>query len=106
MQDEIFEKLKGAWIAVSPSYTEVSPNFVLEACASATPVIVTEEVGLSLDIRNKLFTFDPFDKQSLIMAMQTLLNEEEWARYRKVLTELDLSRNYAAIAREHDKLFQ
>jgi len=104
--EEILEKLKMAWIAVLPSYSEVSPNFALEACAARTPIILTKECGLSAGIKDKLITFDPFDENSLVLAMEKMLDRNEWTKYQKELMELNLDRSYKEVAEEHNKLFQ
>lgn len=105
-QNEIFEELKKCWLAVLPSISEVSPNFVLDACACGAPILTTREVGLSKKMMGKIVVFNPQDKRELTAQMYNLLDSDAWSSYQREIVQLDMERTFKEVVREHRKLFQ
>ncbi len=109
--DDVDTYLRASDIFVLPTEREGLPNSVLEAMASALPVVITPFVGLSADLgvagRHYLLS-DP-DAEALAAQMVRLLEDRDYRRglggegRRWVQQTLDLRRSldrYAALYRE------
>ncbi|WP_281774504.1 glycosyltransferase [Methanobacterium formicicum] len=62
---------------VLPSIYETFPSTVLEACACGTPVIVTDNCGISNIVNQNLGFKVRYDEISLKVAIQTMLNNNK-----------------------------
>lgn len=68
-------------VYVLPSVYDVSPSTVLEACACATPVIVTSSCGLANWVESYQAGYVvPHDKNQLQQALATILTDEKLRR--------------------------
>jgi glycosyltransferase involved in cell wall biosynthesis len=103
---KLLEEITRCWIAVIPSYSEVSPNFALESLACGTPIILTKESGLPRNIIRSIITFDPSDGHALATRMNTLIDEDKWLEYQSKIMKADTGRSLADVAREHKSIFQ
>lgn len=102
---EVLRKIKTCWLAVLPSLSDISPNFVLESYASGVPVIVTKEIGLPQRILQNTLTFSPQDRGELTALMLSLLEEGRWKEYHEAILGMDTTRSFADAAREHEEIF-
>lgn len=105
-QKDLWREFRSAWLLVVPSFFEISPNIVLEACAAGSPILVTREVGLRSSVTKNLIMFDPLDETMLVLSMRSLLDEERWKAYQKQILGIDTRRTMAMVAREHQILFR
>ncbi|MBI1888939.1 MAG: glycosyltransferase family 4 protein [Candidatus Spechtbacteria bacterium] len=104
-QEGLWRELQSAWLLVVPSFFEISPNIVLEACAAGSPILVTREVGLPSSITKNLIMFNPLDEAMLVESMRSFLDEERWKAYQKQILAIDVTRTMSIVAREHQTLF-
>jgi glycosyltransferase involved in cell wall biosynthesis len=91
-------------VLVMPSITEISPNTALEARASGLPVLLTEENGLSDELKQgmrirPLITVDEITK-AILQADQQY---EEFAK--EASQPFTQERGWAQVAEEHQQLF-
>jgi len=103
---DLIKEIKNGWLAVLPSYSEISPNFVLESCACGTPVILTSESGLPESITSELITFDPYNPKILTEHMKNLTNQNRWLEYQDKIMQINTNKSYYDVAKEHDKVFK
>lgn len=74
--EEKYAAFFDADIYVLPSRYEIFAISILEACASGTPVIITENQGIVNFIRGKTGEVVPFQCESLMQAMEKLLADD------------------------------
>lgn len=76
---DVEEYLRASDLFVLPSQREGMPNSVLEAMASAVPVVITPFIGLSDDLGRpgQEFLLSSFDQQDLSAAMTAILTSAE-----------------------------
>ena len=103
---QLQEKIKNCYAVVLPSFSEVCPNFILEAVSYDKPFIMTKETGLK-EICDKGGIFvDPFDKKALKQAILDMLNIENYKRYKTELQSLSMSHSWQTLAKEFISLCQ
>jgi len=97
---ELQEKIRNCYAVILPSYSEVCPNFILEAASFGKPFIVTEETGLK-EIYSKGGTFvNPFDKKALKEAILELSKSEKYEQYKEELVSISVKRPWRTVALE------
>ena len=97
---QLQEKIKNCYAILLPSFSEVCPNFILEAISYNKPFIMTEETGLK-EIYNKGGIFiNPFDKKALGKAILEMLDVERYKKYKTELESLNLSHSWQELAKE------
>ena len=94
------EKIKNCYAVILPSFSEVCPNFILEAASYSKPFIMTEETGLK-EIYNKGGIFvDPFDKKALKQAILDMSDHAKYEKYKDEITNVNASRSWSEVAKE------
>lgn len=97
---ELQEKIKNCYAVILPSFSEVCPNFILEAVSYGKPFIMTRETGLK-EIYNKGGSFiDPFDKKALKEAILEMLDTRKCEQYKNALVSMQSSRPWKTVAEE------
>lgn len=82
------DKIKNCYAVILPSFSEVCPNFILEAISYGKPFIMTQETGMK-EVYDKGGIFvDPFDKNALKESMKNMLDSAKYMRYQKELESL------------------
>jgi len=100
------EKIKNCYAVVLPSFSEVCPNFILEAVSFGKPFIMTRETGLK-EIYNKGGIFiDPFDKKALRQAILEMLKADNYEQHKRELASIDSARPWRKVAEEFLSLCQ
>ena len=101
---ELQEKIQECYAVILPSYSEVCPNFILEAIYQGKPFIMTRETGLR-EIHNKGGIFiDPFDKTALKQGILEMLDDRKYQRYKSEITPVHHS--WDQVAKEFLNLCQ
>lgn len=102
---ELEEKIKNCYAVVLPSYSEVCPNFILEAVSFGKPFIMTEETGFK-EVYNKGGIFiNPFDKKALKQAILEMSDLSKYEQYKKDLSSFR-PRSWQEVAKEFLSLCQ
>ncbi|MFA5173296.1 MAG: glycosyltransferase family 4 protein [Candidatus Paceibacterota bacterium] len=70
--------LKEASLGISLAWTEYNPNFILECLANGTPVLISKENGLSVQLP-EIFLADPFSKEEIKEKMIKILENQKEA---------------------------
>ncbi len=94
------EKIKNCYAVVLPSFSEVCPNFILEAVSYGKPFIMTEETGLK-EIYNKGGIFiNPFNKKALEEAILAMSDQNKYEKYKKEIVDSHISRSWQEVAED------
>lgn len=88
---------------ILPSFTEISPNAALEARAAGLPVLLSEETGLSLPLRQGMMLEALRSPEHIARAMRALMEEYDAAAKRAAVQPP--VRPWEAVAEEHARLF-
>ena len=103
---DLQEKLKNCYAVILPSFSEVCPNFILEAISFGKPFIVTQESGLK-EIYNKGGIFvDPFDKMPIKQAILDMLDDTKYEQYKREVDSTHASRSWSEVAQDFIKICQ
>ncbi len=91
-------------VLVLPSVTEISPNVALEARALGLPVLLTEETGLSIQLRQGMLIEQLRTPEQIIKAVRAVQGDYDRLAQRSaaILPE----RTWDDVADEHLSLFQ
>ena len=103
---QLQEKIKNCYAVVLPSFSEVCPNFILEAISFNKPFIVTSETGLKEICSIGGIFINPFDKKALKQAILEMLDIENYKRHKTGLESLSLSHSWQTLAKEFLSLCQ
>lgn len=103
---EVFARLKKSYLLIVPSYTELSPNIVLEALSVGAPVLITSENGLPDSIKNNLVSFDPFSERDLARKLRLLFEPGAYGEYKRKISALNFNRGWDEVFREYLEVFQ
>jgi glycosyltransferase involved in cell wall biosynthesis len=104
--ENLLAQLAKCWLAVLPSYSDISPNFVFECCAQGTPVVVSEKNYLPEGMKAKLHVFDPRNIEALAGAMRDFSVPQKWEDYQKTIAGLDTSWDFSDVAQAHSNFFE
>jgi G:T-mismatch repair DNA endonuclease (very short patch repair protein) len=106
---EYQNKLQSAYAVVVPSYSDISPNTILEALAIGVPCILTKENGLPQEIKELCCLIDPIDNASIWRAIISFFDVNTYQHYvdlaKKYLpkqTWEELCENYYTIAQKYE----
>ena len=103
---KLLNMFKDAFLVLVPALSEVSPNTVLECIKLKQPVLVTNACGYYLRFKDYLISIDPMSVDDIRRKIKLLLNEENYKKYVTKIKEIDDSRGWGAVARDHDELFK
>lgn len=104
--NEFMEKIKNARGVIAASFSEVSPNIILDAIRFNRPFICTREVGIYDRIKDAGTFIDPLDKESLSRAVRHLLSEEGYKEAVDKVSRFNFTHSWEDIAQEFLKVFK
>lgn len=98
--NKILEKLKNSYAAVSLAFTDICPNFILEAASFGKPFIMTRATGL-----NELFPMggifvDSSDEKEVKRAFEAMLDENTYNKYAEKLKSVSVKHSWSDLAAE------
>ncbi len=95
-----------AWAVILPSYSEDSPNILLEGLSLGKPFISTAHNGLRDRIGELGLFVDPKDRHALTDAIAMMADEKVHEAFEHRIQEFRYIRGYDQIAREYLTLFR
>lgn len=98
--EEVLEKLKNSYVAVSLAFTDICPNFILEAVSFDKPFVMTRATGLNEIFPNGGIFVDSSDEREIKRAMEDMLDENTYNTYVAKLKENNLTHSWREMARE------
>jgi glycosyltransferase involved in cell wall biosynthesis len=99
------EKIEKSYAVVVPSFSEVSPNMVLEALASGVPSVVTQDNGIKDRLEGLAVFIDPFSVESITNGLKEILNKETYERLCRNISSREFSHSWNEIAQEFIDLY-
>lgn len=82
----LMEAVRSARAVIVPSFSDVSPNLVLEALGAGTPAVLTQYSGFEFNEGDGVIRIDPMDPASFKSSFETLVSPRNY----KVLSEAAL----------------
>lgn len=104
-RDSVLARVKDSRAFVLPSWTDISPNQVVEALALGLPGLVTRENYLSISDRLP-GTLDPHSVEDVAAKLEKLADDEYYREYTKKWRAISFSHTWNSVYREHRSLFE
>ena len=104
-RDDVLARVSACRAFVLPSWTDISPNQVVEALAIGLPALVTKENYLSF--RDQLpETVDPRSVDDVAEKLTMLADDTHYREFRKKFAAISYVHTWDAALREHVALFE
>lgn len=104
-QKTLFDAIRNSSVALAPALSEFNPNFILESLSFGKPVLISRGHGLSVMLPASM-EFDPTDESSLVVAMQRMMDDEQYARALKDVAVLDMRWTWDNVLDAHESLLK
>jgi glycosyltransferase involved in cell wall biosynthesis len=104
--DELKKRLLQSYCLVVPSFSEVSPNIVLDALSYGIPCVVTIDCGIYDRIKDLVVWVDPKSPQSIADGIATLLDAGAYNTYMSKISKFSFTHTPKDIAAEFISLFE
>ncbi len=104
-RDDVLARVSACRAFVLPSWTDISPNQVIEALAIGLPALVTKENYLSF--RDRLpETIDPRSVDDVAEKLTMLADDKQYREFRRKFAAISYVHTWDAALREHVALFE
>lgn len=103
-QNDLHEIVTQCHATAVVSFSEVSPNLVLEGVARGKPFIVTKHTGLHPRFASMGFFVDPFDEDSIRQGFHALSDESQYKRYLAAIEDCTYIHTWDVIGSKFEKL--
>jgi glycosyltransferase involved in cell wall biosynthesis len=98
--EKVLEKIKNSYTVVSLAFTDICPNFIIEAASFNKPFVMTRETGLSEIFPKGGIFVNPLDKRKIEEAMEAMLDQNTYNKHVEELKSLNLSHSWEEMAQE------
>ena len=98
--EDLIEKIKDSYAVILPSFSDVCPNFILEAASFNRPFIMTKETGLNEIYPQGGLFIDSRSSAELASAIESMLQPNEYARLAAQLRSIRPEHSWQEVARE------
>ena len=97
---ELQEKIKNSYALITASVSDFAPNFIVEGLAANKPFILTKECGLTDKLGELGIFIDPMDKNNIKEAVLSLMNGNNYNKYKEKISAFNFIHSWAEIATE------
>lgn len=104
-QAELLAAIKRCYAVIVASFSEVSPNIILEAVRYNKPFIVTRYCGFLDRLSGLGLQLDPFDDTDITQKILQLAQATEYQQQLKLLNAFSWLHSWQDIANEYQKIF-
>lgn len=106
--NEFIKKVNEGYVYVCMSYSDISPNSVLEALSLGKPVILTKYTGFHADFLNfeGVLLADPFNSNSLEQAMEKLLSPDYYEKAIKAIKNWQWPHTWGSVLSKYEKYLE
>ena len=94
------EKIKNSYALITVSVSDFAPNFIIEGLAENKPFILTKECGLAEKLGELGIFIDPMDRNNIKGAVLSLMNENNYNKYKEKISVFNLTHSWSEIAAE------
>lgn len=99
--EEVLGKVRDSYVALSPAFTDICPNFILEAVSFNKPFIMTKETGFPEIYPQGGIFVDPFDEDAWVRAFETMLDNGSYNALLRELKTLSPRHSWKDLAEEY-----
>ncbi|MHB1316292.1 MAG: glycosyltransferase family 4 protein [Minisyncoccota bacterium] len=99
-QAELLNRINEAYMIVVPSFSEVSPNIVLDAISLGVPCVVTKDCGMKDLFGDIVVWIDPKDPKSIAEGIEMLMDSRTYSEYMFRMSKFEYSRSEDIVAQE------
>ena len=101
----LVKRIANSYAVVFPSYTDISPNLVLECLSVGTPFILTKEHGFNW-LRHAAIEFDPKDDRDIESAIIKIFDKDFYNEYKNSLLKINYTYSFKQVVNDTIKLFK
>ena len=98
--DALMKRIARAHALVLPSFSDVSPNVILECMAAGTPFLLTRETGFYETLKEVGVFVDPLDENDIAAKLRLLMDGRSYLDRRKRLSEFRGERSWETVCGE------
>ncbi|OGZ74017.1 MAG: hypothetical protein A2832_02340 [Candidatus Zambryskibacteria bacterium RIFCSPHIGHO2_01_FULL_44_22b] len=98
--EKVLDRIKNCYVAVSLAFTDICPNFILEALSFNKPFIMTRETGLGELFPLGGIFVDPLNIEEIENAIEKMLDNNVYNRYVEELKSVNLRHSWGELASE------
>ena len=103
--EELKKKIAECYAVVRPSFSDVHPNFIIDALQAGRPFIMTRESGLAEKLCDIGICIDPFDERGLVESIMRLAEDAEYREYKKRVESFLYTHSWEEIAHEFTNIY-
>lgn len=104
--EELQERVRTCYAVILPSYSEVSPNFIIEALCFNKPFILTEDTGLHDKLDGMGLFVDPFDENNLTEKILCMATDTVYQECRKQIIQFNDTHSWSTITDEYLSIYK
>lgn len=97
---KLMEKIQESYAVIIPSFSEVSPNMILEAIMLNKPFLCTGDTGVYDRLKDVGLFVDPLNVHDIAEKVQIISDEDTYKKYVGLLAQFQHKHSYEDIATE------
>ena len=101
----LVKRIANSYAVIFPSYTDISPNLVLECLSVRTPFILTKEHGFDW-LKHSAIEFNPKDDKDLKSAIIKILDKDFYNEYKNNLSKINYTYSFRQATKDTIRLFK
>lgn len=102
---ELREKIHSCYAMIFPSYTDISPNTVLDCISMKTPFIMTKEHGFDW-LKGIIPEFDPENLSDIKLSIEKIMNIDTHKQIQEKVNNINYAYSYDDVVKETLNVFQ
>jgi len=102
----LIERMKDVYAVILPSFTDVTPNFIIDAISLNKPFILTKECGYYNRFKDLGLFVDPFDREDIKNKIILMTNRETYLKYRKKIENFTYTHSWSDIVKKYIDIYK
>lgn len=103
---ELLEKISYSYAVILPSFSDVSPNFILDAIRADKPFISTKETGFYDKLKDIGIFIDPLDVKDIEDKILFLAEDKNYMQYKNKVTNFKFTHSWKEIVEEFLEIYK
>lgn len=104
--NDFVSELKRCFAVINVSFSEISPNLILDAIKYSRPFICTKEVGIFDRIKDAGIFIDPLNEKEIKEAVLNLLTEDGYNKAKEKVKNFNFVHTWDQIAKEFIEIYK